>query len=281
MQNDKAPEDGLARERRAILEEVAAWLDGPMLLLSLAWLGLVVLELIGASNAAIRTTGVVIWILFILDFALRLVLAPNRRAYLRKHWLTAIGLLAPALRLLPVIPSIFAFLGAARLADGMQLAAMLGSLNHGMRAVRSAMERRAIHYMIVFTVIVTLVGAAGMYAFEEAVLGAARPPTYGEALWWTVALIWSFSAEYLPKTVEGRVLANLLGLYGLAATGYLTAALAAYFLGHDANSKTSEAKSIEGLRAEIAALHADVRLLARASGPDQGGPGGGPERSPG
>lgn len=279
MQDDETPEDGLARERRAILEEVAAWLDGPMLLLSLAWLGLVVLELIGASNPTIRTTGVVIWILFILDFALRMALAPNRRAYLRKHWLTALGLVAPALRLLPVIPSIVNLLGAVRLTDGMQLAAMLGSLNHGMRAVRAALERRAIHYMIVSTVIVTLVGAAGMYAFEEAVLGAAGPPTYGEALWWTVGLIWSFGAQYAPKTVEGRALASLLGLYGLAASGYLTAALAAYFLGHDAETKenkASEAKSLEGLRAEIAALHADVRLLTRTSGP-----GGGPERSSG
>jgi voltage-gated potassium channel len=162
---------------------------------------------------------------------------------------------------------------------------LLGSLNRGMRALRAGMHRRAIHYMIAFSVIVAVAGAAGMYAFERVVPGARSPRTYGAAFWWAVTLMGSFSSEYLPKTTEGRILSAVLGLYGLAVSGYLTAALAAYFLGRDADGKhieTAEAKGIERLRAEIAALHADVRSLTRTGGCDAGGdgPGGAAGGSP-
>jgi voltage-gated potassium channel len=75
-----------------------------------------------------------------------------------------------------------------------------------------------------------------------------------------------FGGRHWPKTAEGRVLCFLLSLYGFAIFGYVTATLATFFIGRDAEDSSAEivgAKAIEALRAEIAALHDEVRALRK------------------
>jgi voltage-gated potassium channel len=92
--------------------------------------------------------------------------------------------------------------------------------------------------------------------------------SYGAAVWWTAMLLTSIGSEYWPKTPEGRVLCFLLSLYGFAVFGYVTAALASFFIGRDAESGETElvsAKPIKELRAEIAALHEELCALRTKS----------------
>jgi voltage-gated potassium channel len=77
-------------------------------------------------------------------------------------------------------------------------------------------------------------------------------------------LLTSLGSEYWPQTPEGRFLCFVLGLYGFAVFGYVTAALASFFVGRDAESdagETAGAADVQALRAEIAALTAEVRAL--------------------
>ena len=90
--------------------------------------------------------------------------------------------------------------------------------------------------------------------------------SYGTALWWTAMLLTTMGTEYWPQTAEGRVLCFLLSLYGFAVFGYVTAALASYFIASDADTEDTElvsAKPIKELRAEIASLHEELRALRR------------------
>jgi len=54
-----------------------------MLLLAFVWLGLVVLELVRGPTPVLETVTTVVWVIFILEFSLRLWLAPMKRAFLR------------------------------------------------------------------------------------------------------------------------------------------------------------------------------------------------------
>ena len=63
------------------------------------------------------------------------------------------------------------------------------------------------------TLLVTFVGAAGMFAFEQ---DAGGIDTYGEALWWTAMLMTTLGSEHWPQTGEGRVLCFFLALYAFA-----------------------------------------------------------------
>jgi voltage-gated potassium channel len=128
------------------------------------------------------------------------------------------------------------------------------------------MSRRGFGYVIALTLVVTLVGAAGMYAFESTTPDGRGLKDYGTALWWTAMLMTTMGSEYWPQTPEGRVLCLFLALYAFAVFGYVTATLATFFIGRDADNEEAEvagAKSITALHEEIAALRADIQALSR------------------
>lgn len=198
----------------------------------------------------------------VLDFAVRFTLAPHQLVYFKPNWLTALSVLLPALRVFRIV-RVFRLLRATR---GLRLLRVISSLNRGMRALRASMGRRGFGYVIALTLVVTLVGAAGMYVFENNTPDGRGLNDYSTALWWTAMLMTTMGSEYWPQTPEGRVLCLILALYAFGVFGYLTATLATFFVGRDAENEDAElagAKSIAALHEEIAALRADIHALSR------------------
>jgi voltage-gated potassium channel len=253
----------LESERNEVLKQLEEWLEVPMLLLGLGWLVLVVLEFTVGLSPLLETVNTVIWVIFVLDFALRFTLAPRKGDYLKSNWLTALSLFLPALRLLR-IARLVRLLRVARVARGLRLVRVVGSLNRGMRALGRSMGRRGFGYVMALTLIVTVVGAAGMFAFENEVPEEGGLHTYGASLWWTAMLMTTMGSDYWPQTPEGRILALILAIYAFAVFGYVTATLATFFIGRDAENEAGElpsADSINALQAEVAALRAELREL--------------------
>lgn len=252
------PED--RRERLAVLAQLEEWLELPMQVLGFAWLGLLVIELTQGLSPLLAATSTGIWIIFILDFALRLTLAPDRGAYLRRNWLAVLSLIVPALRVLR-IARVVRVLRAARAVRGIRLVRVVGTVNRNMRALTRSMGRRGFGYVSALTLVVTLAGAAGMFTLEQAAPGGGFQD-YGAALWWTAMIMTTMGSEYWPRTGEGRVLCMLLALYAFAVFGYVTATLATYFIGREAEDREGDiagAQAIEALRGEIAALATELR----------------------
>lgn len=254
----------LEHERNELLQQLEDWLEVPMLVLGFGWLVLLAVELIWGLSPFLESLTTVIWAIFILDFALRFVLAPHKVTYLKRNWLTAVSLLLPALRIFRIV-RLARLLTATRTIRALRLVRVVSSLNRGMRALGTSMGRRGFGYVIALTLIISLVGAAGMYAFENQTR-ANGFDSYGAALWWTAMIMTTMGSQYWPQTAEGRILAFLLSLYAFTVFGYMTAALATYFIGRDAEHDQAElagAKSIEGLRTEIAALRMEIRTLSQ------------------
>ena len=264
MQNtDEATEEILNRERTEALGQLERWLETPMIVLGFAWLALLILELTWGLSPFLGAFGRVIWGVFILEFVLRPTLSPSKLRLLKNNWLPLIALLVPALRIFRIV-RVARALRLARVARGLRLLRLVTSLNRGMKALSMSMARRGLGYVIALTAIVTVAGAARMYAFEKDVAGGLGD--YGEALWWTAMLLTSIASEYWPKTAEGRVLCLLLSLYGFAVFGYVTASLASFFIGRDVQSERAElasAQSIAELRVKIEHLRQDIHTLWR------------------
>ncbi|HXG84127.1 MAG TPA: ion transporter [Pyrinomonadaceae bacterium] len=251
----------LDAERRGLLEQLEDWLETPLLVLGFVWLALLVYEFIWNLSPALELLGTIIWVIFILDFAVKFALAPDKTDYLKSNWLTALALAVPALRVFRIF-RVFRVLRAARAVRGMRLFRVLTSLNRGMKALGESFGRRGFGYVVALSVLVVFAGAAGMLAFENEVEGGIK--TYGDALWWTAMMITTIGSEYFPQTAEGRILCFILALYGFAVFGYVTATLATYFVGRDAENSESEivgAEDINALRGEIALLREEIKLL--------------------
>lgn len=259
-------------DRLEALRDLEAWLETPMRVLGFVWLALLVAELAWGLSPALEVASVAIWVVFLLDFGLRFALAPRKLAYLRDHWLTVVSLVLPALRVLRTLRAV-RLLRAARTTRGLRLVKVVGSINRGMRALRATMERRGAGYVLALTALVTLVGAAGMRAFEGGAPDGHGLNDYGTALWWTAMLVTTMGSDYWPRTPEGRALCLLLAVYSFAVFGYVTATLASFFIGRDAaepQAEVSSAHAIEALHEEVRALRRDLRERnppPRPSGP--------------
>lgn len=252
----------LEQAQNEILQQLEDWLEIPMLLLSFVWLTLFIVELIWGLSPFLDGVGITIWILFILDFGLKFVLAPHKLAYLKRNWLTVLALMLPALRTIRVV-QVARALKTTRAVRGLRLLRVMTRTNRGMRALAASVNRRGFGYVVGLTAIVTLIGAAGMYTFESGV-DQSLLEDYGTALWWTAMIITTMGSDYFPKTPEGRILCFLLALYAFAVFGYVTATLATFFVDRDAESPEAEvagAQAIAALQAEIAALRAELQDL--------------------
>jgi voltage-gated potassium channel len=251
-------QERLAEEREGLLQQLERVLETPLIVLGFAWLALLVVDLVWGLRPLLAGAMMVIWVIFILDFALRLWVAPSKGRFFKRNWLTALSLALPALRALRALALVRLGLRGARLVS------IVGSLNRGMGALHKSMGRHGFGYVVALTVIVTVVGAAGLYAFEGPAAVKGGLTSYGEALWSTAMIMTTLGSQYIARTAEGRILTLLLALYAFAVFGYVTAALASYLVGRDAENPDAEvagAKELVALREEVAALRAEIGAL--------------------
>lgn len=241
--------DGIKRERYRLLHSVQRLLEVPMILLGFVWLILLVAELIWGLPKYLEYISLAIWIIFLADFLLKFILAPKKISFLKKNWLTAFSLLIPALRIFR-LARVFRLLRGLR---GIRLIRVVSSINRSMNSLGKTMQRRGFSYVVVLTLVVTFGGAAGMFAIEQENEGFT---SYGTALWWTAMRVITAGSEAYPVTTEGRSLAFLIAMYGYAVFGYVTASLASFFIGRDAEEKETiaAANDIKDLKKEISTL---------------------------
>lgn len=260
--NDESIKQEIDRERDSLVARLHDWLEVPMLVLALAWLALFVIEVIRGLTPLLDITGSIIWMIFIFEFLLGFLLAPHKLRYLKQNWLKGLSLAAPAFRLFRIV-RLIRITRVAGLTRGLRLLRVLSSLNRGMSALAASMGRRGFGYVVLLTLIVTLVSAAGMYAFENDLETGRNFASFGDALWWTAMIVTTLGSDYWPMTAAGRILCLFLSLYSFAVFGYVTATLATWFIDSDAGRTDTElasASAIEALRGEISALREELRV---------------------
>lgn len=262
----------LDRERYKLAQRISRALRTPMAILAFVWLVLLVIDLTRGLPPTVRTINWIIWGLFILQFAIEFLVTPRKLLYLRRNWLTAVALVVPAARLFAVFRAVRALIAIR----GVVLVQVVGSMNRGMRALGSVMQRRGFKYAVFLSLLVTAAGASGMYAFERGVPGSTIT-SFGSALWWTAMTLTTMGSDYFPKTPAGRFLCLLLAVYGFAVFGYVTATIASFFVGRDAGTDTGDvagSKQVAKLERDIAALHQklDTLTAAMASQASRSGP---------
>lgn len=200
--------------------------EWPLAVLSLVFLITYAFEVI--QNIPDSSAGVpdavltAVWVAFVLDYLVSLVLAPDRRTWFVRHlWELAIVAL-PMLRPL-------------RLLRLLSIVAML------QRTTVTAFRGRVAAYVIAATTLLVVVAGVAALDAEQNASGA-NITTIGDAWWWAFATITTVGyGDFYPVTLAGRLVAVVLMACGVALLGSVTALLASWLVEQVAASKEPSA----------------------------------------
>ncbi|HEX3469522.1 MAG TPA: ion transporter [Candidatus Elarobacter sp.] len=200
----------------------------PMLIFSLAfivlWIVPVAVPLAPAVRNGTEIAGWIVWLLFALDYATRFRLAPHKRTFVRRNLIDLAVILLPLLAPLRV----FSGLRALRVLRAITLVSVAV---RAQKTSRSIFHPRRVAVAVLLVTILALIGATLELQFEQNA-PSSNITSFGDSVWWAVSTITTVGyGDKYPTTFEGKAVALLLMLAGVGATGVLSAALAAAFIG--------------------------------------------------
>jgi voltage-gated potassium channel len=166
----------------------------------------------------------IIWLAFCADLAVRWG-RDRRWGFLRTVWFELLLIVLTPPFLVPDQLQGARGLRALRLLRLLRAGAMLSV---GLRSARRSFAARKFHLVGLFAVAMILLGAAGVFVFEE---GQNRTiGGFGDAIWWAIVTATTVGyGDVSPVTLEGRVIAVVLMLTGIGVIGVFTATVASLF----------------------------------------------------
>lgn len=217
------------RERQELRTRVESWFDLPLLLGAVT---LVLLLLVEATESLappwdtyVAWIELGIWILFAVEFALRLWLSADRWAYVKAHWLDAVAVLVPALR-------VFRVLRAVRGIRALRALRILAFGGRGASELLERLRRRRLGRLAVTTAFVVLIGSALLYLAEADQPGS-PVASFGDALYWGTMVVVGTEGGLEVTTTWGRVVTLVLVLYSLVVFSYVIGAVASLWVEQD------------------------------------------------
>lgn len=198
-------------------------------------------EIPGAVRATLLTIQGFIWLAFIVDIVIRLTIAPQKWTFLRTHPLDVLAVFIPAARPLKIL---------AVFTSGTMLASRKG-------AVKSTQA------ILISVVLLLWIGAVSILEAERDAVGA-QITNFGDALWWALVTMTTVGyGDFAPITVEGRLVATVLMLLGIALIGVITASVAAWFVAlTEGEEEDRDAVTRTQLLGRLAELEAKLDAIA-------------------
>lgn len=203
----------------------------------------------GTTGAAVEALLTGVWIVFGLDYVVRIALARRRWRFVGTHLVDLAILLLPMLRQLRAL----------------RVITVISVLN---RQLRDDVRGRAAVYVAATVALVGFVAALAVLDAERDVPGATIT-TFGDAVWWTITTISTVGyGDRYPVTFEGRIVAGALMVAGIALLGVVTASIASWFVENlrRVESEVTEeiedvAEDVERTEATLAAVLAELRAV--------------------
>ncbi|GGN05391.1 ion transporter [Lentzea pudingi] len=202
----------------------------------------------GAMHVPLEIALWLIWALFAAEFVTRITLAQNKLKFLRTHLFDLAAVVLPMVRQLRVL----------------RLITVVTLLN---KKFQHKIRQRVSVYVAGVTTIVAFCASLAVLDAERHAENASIT-TFGDALWWTLTTMSTVGyGDRYPVTGEGRLVAGLLMVGGIALLGVITGTIASWLVEKLRGVEEAEletAQELRNLRTEIAELRKE--LGTRSSG---------------
>lgn len=218
-------------------------LDKPMTALALAFAVVLIIPLIADVSATAETVldavGWAIWALFVVEYAVLLWLAPDRKQMVREHPLELLLIVVPIFRPLRALRAFQVVIGAGT----------------AFKTARAVLSRKGMQWFFVLAATIVGMGAVAALAAERKEPGA-QITDIGDALWWALVTCTTVGyGDLAPITPAGRVIAAILMIVGISALAVITANIASVLVEEDTEN------DIARLESKIDNLTNEIRLL--------------------
>ena len=203
-------------------------------------------ELAGPQAAIAEAVIWTTWALFVVDYVVNLVLAPQRFRWFYTHLFDLAVVVLPMLRPLRLL----------------RLVTILVVLQ---RTAGAAFRGRVILYVTGASLLLVWVAALTVLDAERGNDGTIQ--TFGEGLWWAFVTITTVGyGDYFPVTPTGQLVAVGVMLGGIALIGVVTATLASWIVERVSATNESEKAAtkshIDELAVELRALREELAKRA-------------------
>lgn len=184
-----------------------------------------------------------VWAVFAAEYATRFALANNKLWFLKTHIFDLAAVVLPMVRQLRVL----------------RLITVLKLLN---KKFQDKIRQRVSIYVGGVTILVVFCASLAVLDAERHAENASIT-TFGDALWWTLTTMSTVGyGDRYPVTAEGRLVAGLLMVGGIALLGVITGTIASWLVEKLRGVEEAEletAQELRNLRAEIAELRAELK----------------------
>lgn len=239
---------GLTSEER--LQLIERQTDLPLTILAIALVPLLGIPMVYDLPERVHDTFTaldwMIWAAFAADFGVKLVVAPQRMLYVRRHWIEAAMVILPFLRPL-------------RLARLIRLARIATVIGFNAEMVGDIARERGTKFVALVLLTAIVVGGTVTYLSERGVEGS-NITTVEDGIWWALVTMTTVGyGDHYPTTGMGRGVAAVLMIFGIAALSVLTASVAALLVrGQERADEITLAdvmRQLHDIHSELAALN--------------------------
>jgi voltage-gated potassium channel len=204
--------------RHDLVDRIERVTKYPLVLLGVAWLVVAIAVLTKDLNGSASTFLVgslfVLWAIALVEYAVRLVITPDRRGYLKRRWVEPATVLVPPLQGWHLV--------------GMEKMSLL--VYEGELRAETILKHHSLFRVLIAAAGTLFVGSWLVLLFEENAKGS-NIHSYPEALWWAIVTVTTVGyGDRYPVSAGGRAVAVVLMLVGIGLIGVLTATVASVFV---------------------------------------------------
>jgi voltage-gated potassium channel len=190
-----------------------------------------------------------IWVIFAAELTFILVVAPRKAAALRTHWLDAVIVVVTA----PAFGAFLSSLRLLRLARLLRLLRLAAILTRLMQRERSVTSGTAFRFASLLTLLVIVIAGAA-----QALVDSKDFHSTWDGIWWAIETVTTVGyGDAYPTSVEGRIVAMVVMVFGIGFLSVLTAAIASRFV------KTERGDETEAILTALAKVEVELADLKK------------------